>query len=90
MAKEKGNPEEIKSKLLLAWNEYGETALHVAAGGSVVVMEKLFFFKESQINDDEFKNATCPTHLILFDLIIQIICGEYRSLSSSVCNYTRI
>ena len=41
LAKEKGNPEEIKSKLLLAWNKYSETALHVAAEGNVVVLEKL-------------------------------------------------
>jgi hypothetical protein len=39
LAKQKGNPEEIKSKLLLAQNEYGETALHIAVEGSVVVLE---------------------------------------------------
>jgi len=44
LAKEKGNPEEIKSNLLLAQNDYGETALHVAAEGSVAVLEKLWFF----------------------------------------------
>ena len=32
--------------------------------------------------------ATCPAHLILFDLITQTIVGEeYRSLSSSLCNF---
>jgi hypothetical protein len=41
LAKEKGNPKEIKSKLLLAQNEYGETVLHVAAEGSVEVLEKV-------------------------------------------------
>ena len=57
MAKEKGNPEEIKSKLLLAQNEYGETALHVAAEGSVAVLEKIWaFFKEAQLNEDELMN----------------------------------
>ena len=44
MVKEKGNPEEMKSKLLLEQNEYGETALHVAAEGSVEVLEKAWAF----------------------------------------------
>ena len=44
MAKEKGNPEEMKSKLLPARNEYGETALHMAVEGSVAVVEKLWPF----------------------------------------------
>jgi len=44
LAKEKGNPEEIKSKLLLARNEYGKNALHVAAEGSVEVPEKVWVF----------------------------------------------
>jgi len=41
LAKEKGNPEEIKAKLLLTQNEYRETALHVAEEGSVEVPEKI-------------------------------------------------
>ena len=56
LAKEKGSPEEIKYNLLLARNEYGETALHMAAGGSVAVMEKMCFFKESQLNEDKLNN----------------------------------
>ena len=47
LAKEKGNPEEINSKLLLARSKYGETALHIAAEGSVALLEKL--------NEDELK-----------------------------------
>jgi hypothetical protein len=31
--------------------------------------------------------ATCPTHLILLDLIPPIYDEEYRSLSSSLCSY---
>ena len=31
--------------------------------------------------------ATCPTHLILLDFITRKILGEYRSLSSSLCNF---
>lgn len=46
LVKEKGNPEEIKYNFLLTPNEYGETALHVAADGNMAVLEKLqaFFF----------------------------------------------
>ena len=55
--KEKGHPEEIKYNLLLAKNEYGETTLHMATEGSVVVPERLWaFFKEAQLNKDELKN----------------------------------
>ena len=33
-------------------------------------------------------SATCPTHLILLDFTTRTILGkEYRSLSSSLCNY---
>ena len=33
--------------------------------------------------------ATCPAHLILFDFTTRTILGkEYRSLSSSLCNFT--
>ena len=56
MAKEKGNPEEINSKLLLAQNKYIETAVHIAAEGSVAVLEKLRgLAKEAQLNEDELK-----------------------------------
>ena len=56
LTKEKGNPEEIKS-LLLAQNEYGQTALHVAADSSVVVLEKLWAVaNETQLNLDELQN----------------------------------
>ena len=52
LAKEEGNPEEIWTRLSLAQNEYGETALHVAAEGSVEVLEKLCaLFKETQLNN---------------------------------------
>ena len=44
LAKEKGNPEEIKSKLLLARNEYIGTALHLATEGNVAVQEKIWAF----------------------------------------------
>ena len=60
MAKEKENPEEIKYNLLLALNEYGEIALHVAAEGSVMVLEKVWGrgrgAKEVQLNEGELKN----------------------------------
>ena len=57
LAKENGTPEEIKSKLLLAQNEYGQTALHLAAEGSVAVMEKVWAWaKEVQLNKDELNN----------------------------------
>jgi len=42
--KKEGNPEEIKYNLLLEQNEYGKTALHVSAEGSVEVLEKLWVF----------------------------------------------
>jgi len=31
--------------------------------------------------------ATCPAHLMLLDMITQIILGEYRSLSTSLCSF---
>jgi hypothetical protein len=31
--------------------------------------------------------ATCPTHLILLDLITRIFVDEYRSLSPSLCSF---
>jgi Na+-transporting NADH:ubiquinone oxidoreductase subunit NqrF len=32
--------------------------------------------------------ATCPSHLILLDFITRtILCEQYRSLSSSLCNF---
>ena len=35
--------------------------------------------------------ATCPTHLILLDFITRTILGEeYRSLSSSLCNFLQV
>ena len=56
LAKEKGNTEEINSKLLLAQNKYVETAVHIAAEGSVAVLEKLRgLAKEAQLNEDELK-----------------------------------
>jgi len=59
--KEKGNPEEIKSRLLLARNKHGETALHVAAEDSVAVLEKLWaFFKGAQLNKGELINGYWP------------------------------
>jgi hypothetical protein len=57
LAKQKGNPEQIKSKLLPARNQYDETALHMAVEGSVAVLEKMgVFAKEAQLNEDELKN----------------------------------
>jgi ankyrin repeat protein len=44
LTKEKGNPDKINSKFLLACTEYGDTVLHVAAEGSVTVLEKLWPF----------------------------------------------
>ena len=32
--------------------------------------------------------ATCPTHLILLDFTTRTILGKYRSLSSSLCNFS--
>ena len=56
MAKEKGNSEEIKSKLLLTQNEYWRTALHLTAEGSVAVLEKLWdFATEEHQKQDELK-----------------------------------
>ena len=47
----------IKSKSLLARNECGENALHVAAEERVAVLEKLWaFLKESQLKEYELKN----------------------------------
>jgi hypothetical protein len=37
-------PDQIKSKFLLACTEYGDTVLHMAAEGSVTVLEKLWPF----------------------------------------------
>jgi hypothetical protein len=31
--------------------------------------------------------ATCPTHIIILDLITRMILAEYRSLSSSLCSF---
>jgi hypothetical protein len=40
--------------LLLAQNEYAETALHLAAEGNVAVLEKVWaYFKEAQLNEDD-------------------------------------
>ena len=47
MTKEEGNPEEMKSKLLLTQNEYSETALHVAAEGNLAVLEKVWAYFQS-------------------------------------------
>jgi hypothetical protein len=48
LTKEEGNPEELKSKFLLAQNGYGETVLRMAAESNVAVLEKLwgFFLKK--------------------------------------------
>jgi len=61
LAKEKGNLEEMKY-LLLSQNEFGQTALHLAAecGGSV--LEKLWdFAKVAQLNQDELQNKLLLT-----------------------------
>jgi DNA-binding phage protein len=53
-AREKGNSEETISKFLLAQNQDRETALHLAATGSVEAMKKLWAFgKEAQLKGDE-------------------------------------
>jgi len=55
-AKGKTNPE-VKNNLLLAKNKYGQTALHVAAEGSVAILEELWAFaKEEQLNQDDLQN----------------------------------
>ena len=80
MAKEKGNPEEIKSKLLLARNEYIETALHVATEGNVEVQEKIWvFFKQSQLNKNEVKNE-----LLLAKTRIHTATGTEQQKKSSL------
>jgi ankyrin repeat protein len=57
LARRKGNTKEIMSKLLLARNEDGETALHIAAAArSEVTLQKILAFaKETELNVESVK-----------------------------------